>query len=277
MIPYKSIFEIDDLTVNELMSIDQRKVFDFRKRAFYASNLKALTEDEKWILIRQWEKAPITEDEYNQTTSQIERYEDLFQLYLHRGEFDLAYEYERLAGLNYIDLWKIPRDVVQQNEPEYYKWRTSELLRRAIDIAKEAHKGQVDKAGNEYIDHPLRVMIAVHSVSEKIVGVLHDVIEDTDWTFERLEAEGFTTEIIEALKCVTKLSEDEPYDAFIERVKTNPLAVAVKIKDLADNMDIRRLNELTEKDFKRLQKYHRAYKELVEYRKILAKQNNWFD
>ena len=277
MIPYKSIFEIDDLTVNELMSIDQRKVFDFRKRAFYASNLKALMEDEKWILIRQWEKAPITEDEYNQTTSQIERYEDLFQLYLHRGEFDLAYEYERLAGLNYIDLWKIPRDVVQQNEPEYYKWRTSELLRRAIDIAKEAHKGQVDKAGNEYIDHPLRVMIAVHSVSEKIVGVLHDVIEDTDWTFERLEAEGFTTEIIEALKCVTKLSEDEPYDAFIERVKTNPLAVAVKIKDLADNMDIRRLNELTEKDFKRLQKYHRAYKELVEYRKILAKQNNWFD
>lgn len=277
MIPYKSIFEIDDLTVDELMSINQRKVFDSRKRAFYASNLKALTEDEKWILIRQWEKAPITEEEYNQTTSQIERYEDLFRLYLHRGEFDLAYEYERLAGLNYIDLWKIPRDVVQQNEPEYYKWRTSELLRRAIDIAKEAHKGQVDKAGNEYIDHPLRVMIAVHSVSEKIVGVLHDVIEDTDWTFERLEAEGFTAEIIEALKCVTKLSEDEPYDAFIERVKTNPLAMAVKIKDLADNMDIRRLNELTEKDFKRLQKYHRAYKELVEYRKILAKQKNWFD
>lgn len=277
MIPYKSIFEIDDLTVDELMSINQRKVFDYRIRAFYASNLKALTEDEKWILIRQWEKAPITEEEYNQTTSQIERYEDLFQLYQHRGGFDLAYKYERLAGLNYIDLWKIPRDVVQQNEPEYYEWRTSELLRRAIDIAKEAHKGQVDKAGNEYIDHPLRVMIAVHSVSEKIVGVLHDVIEDTDWTFERLEAEGFTTEIIEALKCVTKLSEDEPYDAFIERVKTNPLAVAVKIKDLADNMDIRRLNELTEKDFKRLQKYHRAYKELVEYRKILAKQNNWFD
>lgn len=267
MIPYKSIFEIDDLTVDELMSINQRKVFDFRKRAFYASNLKALTEDEKWILIRQWEKAPITEEEYNQITSQIERYEDLFRLYLHRGEFDLAYEYERLAGLNYIDLWKIPSDVVQQNEPEYYKWRTSELLRRAIDIAKEAHKGQVDKAGNEYIDHPLRVMVAVHSVSEKIVGVLHDVIEDTDWTFERLEAEGFTTEIIEALKCVTKLSEDEPYDAFIGRVKTNPLAVAVKIKDLADNMDIRRLNELTEKDFTRLQKYHRAYKELEQQRR----------
>lgn len=277
MIPHKSIFEIDDLTVDELMLIDQRKVFDFRKRVYDALNLKALTEDEKLILIRQWEKAHITEEEYNKITSQLERYEDLFRLYLHRGEFDLAYEYERLAGLNSIDLWKIPRDVVQQNEPEYYEWRTSELLRRAIDIAKEAHKGQVDKAGNEYIDHPLRVMAAGHSVSEKIVGVLHDVIEDTDWTFERLEAEEFTTEIIEALKCVTKQWEDDPYDVFIERVKTNPLAVAVKINDLADNMDIRRLNELTEKDFKRLQKYHRAYKELVEYRKILANQKIWFD
>lgn len=271
MIPYKSIFEIDDLTVDELMSINQRKVFNYRMRAFYASNLKALTEDEKWILIRQWEKAHITEEEYNQITSQIERYEDLFRLYLHRGEFDLAYEYERLAGMNYIDLWKIPRDVVQQNEPEYYEWRTSELLRIAIDIAKEAHKGQVDKAGNEYIDHPLRVMAAGHSVSEKIVGILHDVVEDTDWTFERLEAEGFTTEIIEALKCVTKQWEDEPYDAFIERVKTNPLAVAVKINDLADNMDIRRLKELTDKDLKRLQRYHKAYRQLVEYKASQAR------
>lgn len=274
MIPYKSIFEIDDLTVDELMSIDQRKVFDFRKRTFYASNLKALTDDEKWRLVCQWERAPITEDEYNQTTNQIERYEDLFYLYLHRGEFDLAHEYEQLAGLNYINLWKIPSDVTQQNEPEYYQWRTSELLRRAIDIAKKAHKGQVDKAGNDYIDHPLRVMAAAHTINEKIVGILHDVVEDTDWTFERLEEEGFTTEIIEALKCITKLSEDEPYDAFIERIKTNPLAVSVKIKDLTDNMDIRRLNELTDKDFKRLQKYHRAYKELIKHRKILVRQES---
>lgn len=271
MIPYKSIFEIDDLTVDELMSINQRNVVDVRRSNYGSYRLNALSDDERWMLLCQWEKAPITEDEYTQTTNQIERYEDLFRLYLHRGEFDLAYEYERLAGLNYIDLWKIPGDVVQQNEPEYYQWRTSELLRRAIDIAKEAHKGQVDKAGNEYIDHPLRVMAAGHTINEKIVGILHDVIEDTDWTFERLEAEGFTTEIIEALKCVTKLSEDEPYDAFIKRVKANQLAVAVKMKDLADNMDIRRLDELTDKDFKRLQKYHRAYKELVEYRKILAK------
>ena len=136
-------------------------------------------------------------------------------------------------------------------------------LERAIEIATEAHRGQVDKAGNDYIQHPLRVMEAGKTTNEKIVGVLHDVVEDTDWTFEKLEAEGFTTEIIEALRCVTKLSEDEPYDAFIERVKANPLAITVKLNDLSDNMDIRRLNQLTEKDFKRLQKYHKAYWQLI--------------
>ena len=136
-------------------------------------------------------------------------------------------------------------------------------LERAIEIATKAHRGQVDKAGNDYIQHPLRVMAAGKTTNEKIVGVLHDVVEDTDWTFERLAAEGFSSEIIEALQCVTKLSEEEPYDEFIERVKVSRLAVAVKLNDLADNMDIRRLDELTEKDFKRLQKYHRAYKQLL--------------
>ena len=136
-------------------------------------------------------------------------------------------------------------------------------LERAIEIATEAHRCQVDKAGNDYIQHPLRVMAAGKTTNEKIVGVLHDVVEDTDWTFERLAAEGFSSEIIEALQCVTKLSEEEPYGEFIERVKSSRLAVAVKLNDLADNMDIRRLGELTEKDFKRLQKYHRAYKQLL--------------
>ena len=95
-------------------------------------------------------------------------------------------------------------------------------LERAIEIATEAHRGQFDKAGNDYIGHPLRVMAAGKTTEEKIVGVLHDVVEDTDWTFERLAAEGFSAEVIEALRCVTKLSENEPYDKFIARVKENP-------------------------------------------------------
>lgn len=136
-------------------------------------------------------------------------------------------------------------------------------LERAIQIATEAHKGQLDKAGRDYIGHPLRVMAMGKTEDEKIVGVLHDVIEDTGWTFERLEAEGFSREVIEALKCVTKLSENENYDEFIERVKKNPLAVAVKINDLTDNMDIRRLPYLSDKDVKRLKKYLKAYKKLT--------------
>lgn len=114
-------------------------------------------------------------------------------------------------------------------------------LERAIQIATEAHKGQFDKAGREYIGHPIRVMEMGKTEDEKIVGVLHDAIEDTDWTFERLETEGFSQEVINALRCVTKTSENENYDEFIDRVKKNPLAASVKINDLTDNMDIRRL------------------------------------
>ncbi len=136
-------------------------------------------------------------------------------------------------------------------------------LQRAIEIATEAHKGQYDKAGNDYIGHPLRVMEMGTTENEKIVGVLHDVVEDTDWTFEALAAEGFSEEVIAALRCVTKLSENENYDDFIERVKKNPLAVAVKINDLSDNMDIRRLPYLSDKDIKRLKKYLKAYKRLI--------------
>ncbi len=137
-------------------------------------------------------------------------------------------------------------------------------LERAIEIAREAHRGKLDRAGKEYIGHPMRVMEAGKTLEEKIVGVLHDVVEDSEeWSFERLEQEGFAPEIIEALRCVTKLSAEEPYDKFIARVKTNPLAVAVKLNDLSDNMDIRRLPYLSDKDVKRLKKYLKAYKQLM--------------
>ena len=150
-------------------------------------------------------------------------------------------------------------------------------LQRAIEIATEAHKGQFDKSGKDYIGHLLRVMEMGKTEDEKIVGVLHDVIEDTHWTFDMLEAEGFSREIITALKCVTKISENENYDDFIDRVRKNPLAVAVKINDLSDNMDIRRLPYLSDKDVKRLKKYLKAYKRLTGkpvYSIYAAKQEN---
>lgn len=136
-----------------------------------------------------------------------------------------------------------------------------ELLQKAIEIATEAHCGQVDKAGAPYIEHPTRVMNAGANMDEKIVGILHDVVEDSNWTFDALEAEGFPEHIITALRCITK-REGEPYDKFIIRVKKNPLATAVKLNDLTDNMDIRRLPYLSDKDVKRLKRYLKAYKRL---------------
>lgn len=137
-------------------------------------------------------------------------------------------------------------------------------LARAIEIARNAHDGQKDKAGKDYIEHPLRVMKRGLTETEKICGVLHDVVEDSDWTFEKLEAEGFSKEVIDVLRCVTKTGENENYDDFINRIAENPVAVQVKINDLLDNMDITRFKELNEWDLKRLNKYLKAYWRLQE-------------
>ena len=146
----------------------------------------------------------------------------------------------------------------------FYKMFLKIILDRAKEIARAAHEGQVDKAGKPYIEHPMRVMNMGKSMEEKIAGILHDVVEDSEWTFEMLEKEGIPKDVMDALRCVTKLSEDEDYDHFIARVKTNPLAVKVKLNDLKDNMDITRLEEVTEKDVSRLNKYIRAYRQLTE-------------
>lgn len=135
-------------------------------------------------------------------------------------------------------------------------------IERAIEIALLSHKGQKDKSGVEYILHPLRVMERGKTETEKICGVLHDVVEDSDWTIEDLINEGFSEEVISVIKCLTKETENEDYDEFIERVAQDPIAVKVKQNDLLDNMDITRLNKLSEQDLHRLNKYLRAYKKL---------------
>ena len=137
-------------------------------------------------------------------------------------------------------------------------------LERAIEIAVEAHKGVLDKGGNPYVLHPLRMMFAVKTEEEKIVAVLHDVIEDAfGWDFERLEKEGFSAAVIDALRSVTKITEDEDYDAFIERAMSNSIGRQVKIADIRDNLDVTRIGELTEKDMTRLNKYKKALARLT--------------
>lgn len=139
------------------------------------------------------------------------------------------------------------------------------MLGRAIEIAASAHAGQVDKGGKPYILHPLWVMDKVRHLGEDcmIVAVLHDVIEDSEWNSEMLKKEGFNHTIVGALMELT-LDPDESYDEYIKNIARNPIAKAVKLRDLEHNTKVTRLKGLRKKDFDRLEKYHRAYTYLMD-------------
>ncbi|MBN1380189.1 MAG: HD domain-containing protein [Deltaproteobacteria bacterium] len=136
------------------------------------------------------------------------------------------------------------------------------ILEDAILIALQAHKGQRDKAGDPYILHPLRMMCRMHNETERIAAVLHDVIEDSSWTAEKLREAGFSEEIIAIVDGLTR-REGESYHAFIRRTEKNHVSKEVKIADLEDNMDIRRLARITESDRERLNRYLRAWRFLT--------------
>ena len=140
----------------------------------------------------------------------------------------------------------------------------TEQLNKAIVLAVKAHENQLDtNNGRPYIEHPFRVMNAGHTIQEKIVGILHDVVEDTTWTLDKLAQEGFSREIISGVDAMTR-RDNESYDAYIRRLADDPVAVRVKLNDLTDNMDIRRWDELPDKEVPRLRKYLKAYKQLTE-------------
>ena len=134
-------------------------------------------------------------------------------------------------------------------------------LDAALLLAVQAHSGQKDKAGKPYILHPLRLMLKCDTDDERIVAVLHDVVEDSDVTVQHLEGIGFSSSIIDAINCLTK-SDGEPYEGFIQRVSANILATKIKIKDIRDNLDVSRLESLTESDLQRIKKYHQSLKYL---------------
>jgi len=138
-------------------------------------------------------------------------------------------------------------------------------LEKAILIAAQAHEGQTDKSGAPYILHPLRMMMRMESEAAMIAAVLHDVVEDSDWTLEQLRGEGFSEEVLKAVDCLTN-RDGESYDEFIVRVQTSIIARQVKIADLEDNMNIKRIGEMSPKDLARIEKYHRAWRALTEER-----------
>jgi len=136
-------------------------------------------------------------------------------------------------------------------------------LEDAIALAVEAHRGQRDKAGQAYILHPLRVMMRLETEAERMAAILHDVVEDTPYTLERLRQLGYPEEVLGALDCLTK-REGESYEAFIERVRPHSLARRVKLADLEDNMDVRRLLAVGPRETERLARYRAAWARLKE-------------
>ena len=149
-------------------------------------------------------------------------------------------------------------------------------LQHGIAIAVAAHADRVDKAGAPYILHPLRVMFSLTGDLARTVGVLHDVVEDCpDWSFERLRAEGFSEDVISALRSVTKTADDEgaPGDSaevklerylrFVRRAGADPVGRLVKLADLENNLDVTRLGAVTPKDAQRLSKYLAARQLLI--------------
>lgn len=144
-----------------------------------------------------------------------------------------------------------------------YPVNMQQQLEKAISIAISAHKGFVDKGGDPYILHLLRVMLAVDTLEERIVAVLHDVLEDTSVTSHQLYKTIISKNLLEAIELLTKKT-NQSYESYIVAIKRNALAVKVKKADLLDNLDKSRLKVVTQKDKLRIEKYEKALKFLNE-------------
>ncbi|MGP6460088.1 HD domain-containing protein [Pseudomonas parakoreensis] len=133
----------------------------------------------------------------------------------------------------------------------------TQTLERAIAIAATAHAGQVDKGGAPYILHPLKVMLRMNSLEERIVAVLHDVVEDCGISFDDLRKEGFSEAVLSAIESVTKVP-GESYEDFVGRAAQNPIGRVVKLADLEENSDLSRIASPSWEDLERVEKYRRA-------------------
>lgn len=132
---------------------------------------------------------------------------------------------------------------------------------RALEIAKAAHDGQTDKAGRPYVEHPIHLAEMMATEEETCTALLHDVVEDSDWTIDDLASAGFSETILSAVSTLTH-DDGSPYFDYIERVRENPLAAKVKVADLQHNSDLGRIESPTEKDHQRLAKYAKALRML---------------
>ncbi len=152
---------------------------------------------------------------------------------------------------------KKPDIKVQEKMVRKTTSRYTALTRKAMRICYAAHEGQVDKSGVPYVFHPLHLAEQMETEEEICTALLHDVVEDTKWTLKELEAEGFPTGVLEAVRLLTR-EKDVSYMAYIERLSGNRIARKVKLADLEHNSDLTRLLEVTERDLRRQEKYFLA-------------------
>ena len=139
----------------------------------------------------------------------------------------------------------------------------TELTKKALKVSFEAHKNQVDKSGMPYVYHPFHLAEQMETEETVIVALLHDVVEDTDYTLEDIRVMGFPEQVIEALALMTH-DKSVPYMDYVEKIKNNPIAKAVKLADLKHNSDLSRLDIIDEKALKRVEKYAAAMRTLSE-------------
>lgn len=134
------------------------------------------------------------------------------------------------------------------------------MLGKAISIAAQAFKDKKDKSGKPYMLHCLFVMYGVQHLGDDVMcsAVLHDLVEDTEWTLHQLTQEGFNDKVIGMLYLLTH-NEGTPYDDYIKSISVSKEATAIKLKDLEHNSSCTRLKGLRKKDHERIEKYHRAY------------------
>lgn len=137
------------------------------------------------------------------------------------------------------------------------------LTKKALKLCFEAHKAQYDKSGMPYVFHPFHLAEQMTTEETTVVALLHDLVEDTDYTIADLTEMGFPKAITEAIGLMTH-GEGVDYFAYVAAIKENPIAKAVKIADLTHNSDLTRLDEVTEKALSRREKYQKALKMLTE-------------
>ena len=141
--------------------------------------------------------------------------------------------------------------------------KKGEMLDAMLVIATNAHHGQYDKGGKPYILHPLRVMSYLKEDNEELqcIALGHDVIEDTNVTYEDLRNAGISERVIAGIRALTKLP-GQTYNEYKQGVFANVDAMKVKLCDLRHNTDIRRLKGISDIDVERMVKYQKFYIEI---------------